>query len=108
MKKVINWSLHGMMLISKEEMYKILFHKGRMLLLDQAIIEGNIAIGKFVVPEGNYDDHSPLPNVPVMRGVEIIEAAFQLLAIMVARSSVFETIYVGKTVKQYKFLRLSY
>ena len=71
--------------ISKEEIGKILFPKGRMLLLDQVIITDGFAVGEFTVPIENCEGHEPIPNMPVMRGVEIPEMAFQLLGIFLSQ-----------------------
>jgi 3-hydroxymyristoyl/3-hydroxydecanoyl-(acyl carrier protein) dehydratase len=55
-----------------------------MLLLDQVTITGGKVIGEFTVPVENCEGHEPMPGLLVMRGVEIVEMAFQLLGTLVA------------------------
>ena len=75
------------LVVSEEEIKRILFHRGRMLLLDWVTIAKGRATGEFTIPSDNCDGHEPVPNMPVMRGVEVIEMAFQLLGVMVAKNS---------------------
>lgn len=87
MKRLVRWIVREKpIVIAKEEILKILFHRGRMLLLDQVTITEGKAVGEFTVPAENCDGHEPIAGMPVMRGVEIIEMAFQLLGIMVAKN----------------------
>lgn len=72
--------------IPKEEIMKILFHRGKMLLLDQVIIINGDVVGEFTVPPENCEGHEPILGIPVMRGVEIVEMAFQLLGVFVTRN----------------------
>lgn len=85
MKRLIGWTLGGKtIVVPKEEIIKILFHRGRMLLLDRVTITDGLAVGEFTVPVENCEGHEPMIGMPVMRGVEIPEMAFQLLGVIVA------------------------
>lgn len=75
---------------------EILFHRGKMLLLQQVTITDVLAIGEFTVPAENCEGHEPKPNMPVMRGVDIIEMAFQLLAVLAAQDPELANIGKGK------------
>ena len=72
--------------VYKEEIMKILFHRGRMLLLDHVTISSAKAVGRFTVPAENCEGHEPMPGLLVMRGVEICEMGFQLLGIVLAKN----------------------
>jgi len=82
--------------VSKEEIAKILFPKGRMLLLDRVAITDGFAIGEFTVPIENCEGHEPIPNMPVMRGVEIPEMAFQLLGVFLSHDPGLFNMLKGK------------
>ena len=98
MKRVIKISVDGeKVVVSKEEITRILFHRGRMLLLDQVTIYNDRAFGEFTVPPENCEGHSPQPNMPVMRGVDIIEMAFQLLGILIAKNHKLSELVKEKT-----------
>lgn len=71
--------------VMKEEIMTILFHRGRMLLLDEVTIREGKVIGKFKVPEDNCVGHEPKPGMPVMRGVEIAEMGFLVLGVFIAK-----------------------
>ena len=87
MRKLMKLFPHELTLVvSEEEIKRILFHRGRMLLLDWVTIVNGRATGEFTIPSANCDGHEPMPNMPVMRGVEVIEMAFQLLGIIVAKN----------------------
>jgi len=72
-------------LVKKEEIMNILFHRGRMLLLDQVTISNGKAIGQFTIPAENCQGHEPISGMLVMRGVEIVEMGFQLAGIILAQ-----------------------
>jgi 3-hydroxymyristoyl/3-hydroxydecanoyl-(acyl carrier protein) dehydratase len=82
--------------VSKEEIMKALFHRGKMLLLDQVTISDGKVVGEFTLPAENCEGHEPMPNMPVMRGVEIVEMAFQLLGVMVAKNPELVDMLKGK------------
>ena len=87
MKRLIKWdSGEGKIVISKEEIMEVLFHRGRMLLLDQVTIIDGKVVGEFTVPAENCEGHEPIPNMSVMRGVDIPEMAFQLLAVFLSKN----------------------
>ncbi len=98
MKRIIKWIFGGgkTIVVEKEEIMQILFHRGRMLLLDQVTITDGKVIGEFTVPAENCVGHEPIPNMPVMRGVEIVEMAFQLLGIIVAKNPELAAMLKGK------------
>ena len=72
--------------VGLEEIKEILFHRGNKLLLDQVIFwpDGRV-IGKLKVRLEICEGHEPIPGQLVMRGVDLIEMAFQLLGIMLAK-----------------------
>lgn len=97
MKRMINCDFsEKTIVVPKTEIMKILFHRGRMLLLDQVTISSGKAIGEFTVPAENCEGHEPIPNMPVMRGVEIPEMAFQLLAVFAAKNPELAAMGKGK------------
>lgn len=74
---------------------QILFHRGRMLLLDQVTITDGKAIGEFTVTAENCVGHEPIPGKPVLRGVELPEMAFQLLGVMIAKNPELASLVPG-------------
>ncbi len=57
--------------LDKEEIEKILPHRGRALLLDRVEFDGDKTIGYLTVREEHCEGH--LPGFPIMRGVDRIE-----------------------------------
>jgi 3-hydroxymyristoyl/3-hydroxydecanoyl-(acyl carrier protein) dehydratase len=76
---------HGDIVVLRPAIEKTLFHRGRALLLDRVATEGSFFVGRFKVPAEICEGHEPRPNMPVMRGVEVPEMAFQLLGVLVAK-----------------------
>lgn len=109
MKQLKKWIWNGeKVVISKEEILNILFHRGRMLLLDSVTIDCGKAIGDFVVSREVCDGHEPSPGIHVFRGVDIIEMAFQLLGVIVYRNPGLDVapkgmIFVAREVVSSKF-----
>jgi len=98
MKRLIRWPLgEEIVTVHKKEIMEILFHRGRMLLLDLVVINEGDVIGEFVVPACNCEGHEPMPKMPLMRGVEVIEMAFQLLGILTAKNPVMADFSKDKT-----------
>lgn len=91
------YSLEGRLaVVSEEEIMKILFHRGRMLLLDQVTIAAGKAVGELTVAPFICEGHAPMPNMPLMRGVDIVEMAFQLLGVIIAKIPEMADVTKGK------------
>lgn len=73
--------------IGKDEIRKILPHRGRMLLLDKVVITLDKVVGEFTVTEEVCQGHEVWNGKAVLRGVELPEMAFQLLGVFVAKDS---------------------
>ena len=74
--------------VLKEEIMRCLFHRGRMLLIDDVMItDQGMALGEFTVNEGNCDGHEPIPGMLVFRGVDMLEVALQLMGVVMAKNS---------------------
>ena len=86
MKRLVRCSLGDeTVVVEQDEIARILFHKGRMRMLDQVIIDDGIAVGEFVVPDTHCEGHEPMPGMPVLRGSDIADMAYQLLGVIVAK-----------------------
>ncbi|MBU4274518.1 hypothetical protein KKE19_01755 [Patescibacteria group bacterium] len=101
MKRVIKWIGDFFVgkkeiIVDKEEIMTILFHRGRMLLLDKVIIMENKVVGEFLVTAEVCEGHEPIPGMPVMRGVEIPEMAFQLLGVLISKHPEMSPLLINK------------
>ena len=97
MKELRRWNLNGgTTVILKEEILATLFHRGRMLFLDEVIISCGKAVGKFKVQTADCQGHEPIPGIPMFRGVDITEMAFQLLGIIVYKNPSFAEALAGR------------
>ena len=101
MKRVIKWisdffAGEKEIVVNKEEIMTILFHRGRMLLLDKVIIMENKVVGEFLVTAEICEGHEPISGMPVMRGVEIPEMAFQLLGVFISKHPEMSSLLAGK------------
>lgn len=74
-------------IIEKDEIIKILPHRGRMLLLDRVVITPDKVVGEFTVTEEVCQGHEVWNGKAVLRGVELPEMAFQLLGVFVAKDA---------------------
>lgn len=73
--------------IEKDEITKILPHRGRMLLLDRVVITHDKVVGEFTVTEEVCQGHEIWNGKAVLRGVELIEMAFQLFGVFVVKNA---------------------
>ncbi len=101
MKKIVRWIAaffagEKEIIVDKEEIMTILFHRGNKLLLDRVIITEKKAVGEFLVTAGICEGHEPIPGMPVMRGVEIPEMAFQLLGVLINKHPEIFPLLIGK------------
>ena len=97
MKKMIICNFgEEIIVVPKTEIMEILFHRGRMLLLDRVELVGNKVVGEFMVPAEICEGHEPMPGMPVMRGVEIAEMAFQLFAVFASKNPELAAMGKGK------------
>ena len=71
--------------LERDEIEAILFHRGRMLLLDRVILGNDTVQGQLTITPELCEGHEPTPGNPVFRGVDIVEMAFQLLGILMAK-----------------------
>jgi 3-hydroxymyristoyl/3-hydroxydecanoyl-(acyl carrier protein) dehydratase len=77
----ITLSRRKALVVRKEEIAKILPHRGRMLLLDKLTIAGGRVTGEFTVTEDVCEGHAVLGNSMVFRGVDILEMTAQILGV---------------------------
>lgn len=97
MKELKRWNLNGeTIVISKEEILNILFHRGRMLFLDEVTISCGKVTGKFTIQVDDCQGHEPVPGVPMFRGVDVTEMALQLLGIIVYKNTDFKESLAGR------------
>jgi len=87
MKRMVQWitglfSEKKEIIFEKEEIEKILPHRGRMLLLDRVRFSDGKAVGEFLVTDEVCEGHV-IAGVPVMKGSDLCDMAAQLLGIMV-------------------------
>lgn len=67
--------------IEKQEIEEILFHRGRMLLLDRVVVADGKAVGEFNVTNEVCEGHVPVVGQPVMKGSDLFDMAAQLLGV---------------------------
>jgi len=77
-------------MVGLDEIKQILFHRGPMLLLDSVQIHNGRAYGRYKVGNQYCQNHEPLPGLPLMRGVDITEAGFQLLGVLISKADGLE------------------
>lgn len=71
-------------IINKGELKKIIFHRGRMLLLDEVIIGPERIIGKLFVRKKFCKGHCIPGQGLVMKGSDLLDMAAQIVAIAIA------------------------
>lgn len=72
-------------IIGKEEIMGILFHRGRMLLLDRIEVTSEKVIGEFQVTDEVCEGHAGFDGKLVLRGSDILDMAAQLLGVWAAQ-----------------------
>lgn len=87
MKRMVRWiaglfSEKKEVVIGKDEIMKILPHRGRMLLLDRVRFLDGKAIGEFLVTEEVCEGHI-IAGMSVMKGSDFCDMAAQLLGVMI-------------------------
>jgi len=73
-------------IVSREEIMRILPHRGRMLLLDEVVITDNKAEGKFLVTEEVCQGHAVFDSKLVLKGSDLFDMAAQLLGVWAAKN----------------------
>lgn len=67
--------------IGEREIMEILPHRGRMVLLDEVIINADRVTGSFLVTKEVCEGHAVLNGGSVLRGSDILDMAAQLLGV---------------------------
>ncbi len=77
-------------IIERGQIESILFHRGRMLLLDLVIITAKKITGEFQVTEEVCEGHAVWDGELLMKGSDFLDMAAQLLGIWAAQHPDFE------------------
>jgi len=78
--------LQGGISLYREEIEGILPHRGKMLFLDQVMIEKGVVFGEFTFSDENCEGHELMPSMKIVRGVDVVEMAFQLLGVFCSQN----------------------
>jgi len=70
--------------LEKEEIKRILPHRGRMLLLDRVVITAEEIRGELTVTKDMCEGHAVLDGELVLRGSDLLDMASQLLGVFLA------------------------
>jgi len=76
--------------IEKEDIKRILPHRGRMLLLDRVVITVKKIIGQFEVTQEVCEGHAVFNGELLMKGSDFLDMAAQLLGIWAAQDPAFK------------------
>jgi 3-hydroxyacyl-[acyl-carrier-protein] dehydratase len=80
--------------MNKEELMKILPHRGNMLLVDEVITEGGKAYGKKLITGNEFFLDGHFPGDPIVPGVILCEIMAQSTCILVSNGNV-STLFTG-------------